>query len=259
MSQNVTDISDDTPKPALEPKQQEALELLFKGDMTVPEVADRLGIDRRTFYRWQKLPAWVAQWNEWTEETLASLRQSSVAGKVRRTEIRVARHEAHLKVVSARKKRNAGKGDEELESGYYKRVLIRNISKDGSVTEIEKPEYDRDLVTTLIADENNLEKSLDPLPTKHEISGPKGGPIQHAVEVNLTGYVVGPMQRGVAMLLELHAANRLPRTIEEAHTLLQEMDDRGNAMAKGKPLPPMSEPYIPALFDEAPEQFEQEA
>lgn len=236
-------MNHDAQKPTLDPQQQRAMSLLFEGH-TQTKIAEELGIDRTTLRRWMTLPAWKAQYATWLEEVTTELRTNSINSKIYRAQKRSDRYDAHETVITTRRKRFQADDEPEYVSGYYKKVKVTTVTKDGAVTTIEKPEYDRDIVQAMQADEAAAAREFDPPVQKHEHSGVNGAPISMQVDINLIGFIHGGMRDGMKIMVELLAAGRAPTTSEEVQALLKEFDDRRIASAQGKIVPPWSEPYI---------------
>ncbi len=252
----------DTPLPALTANQEKAVRFLMAGKLTDEEIAVGLGIAAMTLYRWKRLPAFKKRLDQLRAELREEMGRNTIADQLERLQERDERWQAHRKL---RRNRAARFSDpelaldedcaDELATGMYKKKVYRRYDKETGALIGEEIEavHDTSLYRALHDDELLTAKELGEIITKNELSGPGGKPIQMQMEVNIVGYSHGGILDAFQYWKQLHEAGRLPQTPEERRSILKELDDRERATRMGKPVPPMSEPYIPAL-DELLEQ-----
>ena len=130
----------------------------------------------------------------------------------------------------------------------YKKRIRRLYDKEGKLTAEEiEPIHDTSLYKALHDDELLTAKELGDIRTKTEVSGPGGKPIQVQAEVRVVGYAIGGIDDAIEALLAFQEAGRLPKNEQESIEMIRELEAREKAKREGRPLPPLSEPYIPAL------------
>lgn len=245
----------DTPLPALTAKQEKAVNLDVYDHKTDEEIAKELGIARATLNVWRKLPAYIKRKEQLRAEVRENMAQGTIADQLTRLQERDQRWQAHRRLRKKRAERfsDPARQDEdcadELATGMYKKQVHKQYDpKTGALLgEVIVPVFDAYLYKALHDDELLTAKELGDIKTKTEVSGPGGKPIQVQAEVTVVGYAFGGIADAITALLELQEAGRLPTNEQEVKEMIDELEARAKAQREGKPLPPMSEPYIPGL------------
>ena len=251
---NQNEAKNGAPLPVLTANQEKAVRLVFLGKLTEEEIATALGLARTTVQRWKREPAFKKRLGELRAELREEMGHGSIADSLERLIERDARWKGHRALRLKRAERFSGSGNEpdkdcdlELATGMYKKKTLRRFHQGELVSEEIEPIFDMGLYRALHDDELLTAKELGEIVTKAEVSGPGGKPIQMQMEVNIVGYAHGGILDALRYWKEIADAGRLPQTDEDVTNLLSELDAREKAIRQGKPVPPMSEPYIPAL------------
>lgn len=220
----------------------------FEGDKSDQRIAQAVGCAVTSLHRWRALPDYKALLESLRAEATDLLGISTLADAAHRMRLRDQRHK-DLQQVRLQRQREAmerGETSEEALSGFYSRKITRQYKGKGDCVETEEWVFDRELFAALSADEQAVERAVSPTTVNLQHSGPNGGPIQHAVEVNVVGYGIGTAVDALAWVVRLKEAGRLPQSPEDAYRIMEEIDARRRDEMRGLPLPPLTEPYQPA-------------
>ena len=164
--------------PSNEPTQvSEAAELLAAGELSQAEIAERVGVDRRTLWRWRQDPEFMAK----VEAIRAGLSDQAydrgVALRFLRIKALNDRWNRLRRVIEAR----ADDPDLAGAPGGSTGLLVRKIKsvRDGNDNRlVEEFEVDTGLLAELRAIEQHAAKELGQWTDKQEVSGKDGGPIE---------------------------------------------------------------------------------
>lgn len=254
----------DTPQKAITPAQERCIALRFGQErLTDVEICKRLKISESTLRRWEKLPEYKARLAEIERLTIDQLQTGTIANKTtrlleydkdwkRKTKLRDKRaaiFSAKLAEALKEKPEEDLVCELELATGAYKKRQVEHLDPETGkpIIRIVEAVFDEHLDDSIRNLSILAAKETGGLTERHEVSGPGGKPIQVQAEIKLTGYSWGTVDDALKLLLELQQAGRLPRSADDCERLAQEMVDREVAAREGKPVPPISEPYIPAL------------
>lgn len=172
MSQNVPEMdrSDD------DETRLKATELLAAGVLTQEDIADQLGIDRRTLYRWRQDPDFAARVEVRVQEIGAEVRRIGIADQSRRLAALNDRWNRMRRVLESRADDPTMQGIPGGSTGLLVRTT-KGIGKGADFQVIEEYAVDTGLLAELRATEKQAAQELGQWTEKKEVSGPGGKPI----------------------------------------------------------------------------------
>lgn len=169
-------------------KVSEAIRLVAEGELNQREIAEAIGVTRRTIERWvasrsfmEKVKAIVDEYNE-------KAMKKGIARRERRITVLNDLHEKSLTVIKERAE------DPELQNipggktGLITKML-KGIGKGEDFQVVEVYEVDTGIMKEIRAIQEQVTEELGQKVTKHEHSGPRGEPI--AVRAKLEQLLAG--------------------------------------------------------------------
>lgn len=169
-------------------KVSEAIRLVAEGELNQREIAEAIGVTRRTIERWvasrsfmEKVKAIVDEYNE-------KAMKKGIARRERRITVLNDLHEKALAVI---KERSADPELQNVPGGKTGLVtkMLKGIGKGDDFQVVEVYEVDTGTMKEIRAIQEQVTEELGQKVTKHEHSGPGGEPI--AVRAKLEQLLAG--------------------------------------------------------------------
>jgi transposase-like protein len=145
------------------PKREQAAQLISEGQYEYGEIAEKLGVDRKTLHRWRNDPRFVARVDHLSREFSESTKQLAI----RRKDYRISvLNRLHTKLVNLIEQRAADSTVKDAAGGDQGLIVKQfKVSGDNQVTEYV---FDRAVLQELRAVQEQAAKELGQLTEKHE-------------------------------------------------------------------------------------------
>jgi transposase-like protein len=144
------------------PQQEQAAQLVAEGRHEYIEIAEKVGVERRTLHRWRKDKKFAAR----VEQISAELSDRLLKRAIARKEYRVmVLNRMHTKIETLIEERAANMGEEIAGGGTGLLVRQYKVSGENQVTEYV---YDSAAVRDLLKIQEQAAKELGQLVEKHE-------------------------------------------------------------------------------------------
>jgi Helix-turn-helix of insertion element transposase len=156
------------------PVKEQAAQLIAEGRFEFGEIADKVGVDRKTLLRWRKDP----KFNSRVDGIRNDFAEATKHLAIRRKDYRIGVLNAkHSKLLTLIEERAADPTMAEIPGGSTG-LIVRTMKVSG---ETVVPEYvfDRAVLQELRALEEQASKELGQIVDKRELTGKDGGPLQH--------------------------------------------------------------------------------
>lgn len=142
-------------------KKEEAAQLVAEGRLDYGEICEKLGFDRKTFYRWRRDPAFDARVEEILTEIMRPVKRLAIARKAYRLAVL---NTAHTKIEELIKSRARDLAEV---PGGETGLLVRQFKVSGETTVTEYA-FDAAVIREMRAVQEQAAKELGQLVDKHE-------------------------------------------------------------------------------------------
>ncbi|MFP5276963.1 MAG: helix-turn-helix domain-containing protein [Acidobacteriota bacterium] len=143
-------------------QKEEAARLVAEGRLDYGEISEKLGLDRKTFYRWRREPAFDHRVEEILAEITRPARRLAIARKAYRLSVL---NRLHVKLETLIEQR--AKAHSDVVAGGDTGLIVRQFKVSGE-TEVEEYVFDAAVIREMRAVQEQAAKELGQLVDKHE-------------------------------------------------------------------------------------------
>lgn len=163
-------MQQELPAPQSDEVQAKAIELLAAGNLTQQEIADQLGVDRSTLFRWRQDADFAARLDARVKEIGDEVRRIGIADRTRRIAALNDRWNRLRRIIEDRADDESMEGVPGGSTGLLARTL-KGLGRGDDFTVVAEYAVDTGLLAELRAVEKQAAQELGQWSEKHEHSG----------------------------------------------------------------------------------------
>jgi len=174
----------------LSEKREKAAQLVSEDKLTNEEIAEQLGIGKKTLQRWKHNEAFAARVNAISEAFAERALKHGIARRELRVSVLNEVHEKLLTVIEERSKDPELQGIPGGQTGLVTKML-KGIGKGNDFQVVEVYEVDNGTLRELRAVQEQVAEELGQKVTKHEHTGAGGGALVISARIKLLQQLAG--------------------------------------------------------------------